>query len=93
MVSGSYPSTKEFKAKLDNWISQGNTLITIARASEWAVKSKVVDETLTSYKDETAKSRKPYIDAYENNGKKAVGGAIFEVALDFLMSKLGLRCS
>ncbi|MAJ32396.1 MAG: zinc carboxypeptidase [Flavobacteriaceae bacterium] len=82
MVSGSYPNTKEFKAKLDNWISQGNTLITIARASEWAVNSKVVDETLTSYKDETAKSRKSYIDAYENNGKKAVGGAIFEVALD-----------
>ena len=72
MVSGSYPSTKEFKAKLDNWISQGNTLITIARASQWAVNSKIVDETLTSYKDETAKSRKSYINAYENNGKKVL---------------------
>lgn len=82
MVSGSYPSTEAFKTKIDNWVAQGNTLITIARASEWAVKSKVVDEALTSYKDESAKSRKPYIDAYENNGKKAVGGAIFEVALD-----------
>lgn len=93
MVSGSYKqldSTNQQKIK--NWVSAGNTLITIRNASEWAIKNKLVNEKLVgkeeekndkSKKDELKKTeRKPYVDASDNIGKESVGGAIFEVELD-----------
>ena len=85
MVSGSYNlSTKQID-KIKNWISKGNTLITIGGASKWAIDKKLVKETLTegAKKDSTkVVVRKPYVDAPENLGKESVGGAIFKVDLD-----------
>jgi len=74
--------------KIKDWVSRGNTLITIAGASRWAIQNKLVKEKLTEKpKDSTDKKgtsakRLPYVDARENYGSEQVGGAIFEVDVD-----------
>ena len=85
MVSGGYNFNSKQIEKIKNWVSKGNTLITIGSASKWAIDKKLVKEKLTegSKKDSTAiVERKPYVDAGENIGKESVGGAIFKVDLD-----------
>ncbi|WP_222984657.1 M14 family zinc carboxypeptidase [Flagellimonas meishanensis] len=84
MVSGSYDfSEKEFD-KIKDWVSKGNTLITIGTASKWAVDKKLVKEKLTKKEKDSTElvERKPYVDAPENLGKESLGGAIFKVDLD-----------
>ena len=90
MVSGSYSQLDSIqRQKLKQWASKGNTLITIAGASKWAIDKKLVKESLTKKpksedkdkKPEVA-DRKPYVDASENLGRERLGGAIFEVDLD-----------
>lgn len=72
--------------KIKEWVSNGNTLITIGGASKWAIDKKLVKEQLTKKEKDTAKNKEvkrlPYVDARENDGAKQVGGAIFEVDLD-----------
>ncbi|MEM7087700.1 MAG: M14 family zinc carboxypeptidase [Bacteroidota bacterium] len=72
--------------KIKDWVRRGNTLITIANASRWAINKKIVQEKLTEKKKDTAKNKKvdrlPYVDASENLGRERLGGAIFEVDLD-----------
>ncbi len=84
MVSGNYTLSDKQIAKMKAWVGKGNTLISIGSAAEWAIKKKVVKETLVEEeKDSTALvQRKPYVDAAENLGKESVGGAIFKVDLD-----------
>ncbi len=89
MVSGSYALLDSaYQAKLRSWLAQGNTLITIGTASRWAIQNKLVNESLVQAPKEEKNGqdnppkRLPYVDAPENNGKNAVGGAIFEVELD-----------
>jgi hypothetical protein len=87
MVSGSYSQLDSVaRDKIKEWVSLGNTLITIRGASEWAIKNKLVKEKLIKEDKEKEKDKKieraPYVDAYENIGKESVGGAIFEVTLD-----------
>ncbi|RDY61007.1 M14 family zinc carboxypeptidase [Flagellimonas nanhaiensis] len=84
MVSGNYDLPKEQFEKIKNWVSKGNTLITIGTASKWAIDKKMVKEKLTEKEEDSTKTaqRKPYVDAPENLGKKNVGGAIFKVDLD-----------
>ncbi|MDT0606944.1 M14 family zinc carboxypeptidase [Croceitalea rosinachiae] len=85
MVSGNYNLNKKQLEKVKNWISKGNTLITIGSASKWAIDKKLVKEKLTegAKKDSTeVAERKPYVDAGENLGKESIGGAIFKVDLD-----------
>ncbi|NND53231.1 MAG: zinc carboxypeptidase, partial [Flavobacteriaceae bacterium] len=89
MVSGSYSQLDSVqRLRLKDWTSKGNTLITIARASKWAIDKKLVKEKLTQKpkeKDSTKAKpvkRLPYVDAPEHIGRERVGGAIFEVDLD-----------
>ena len=87
MVSGSYSTLDSAKvAKLKAWVSAGNTLITTRGASEWAIKKKLVKESLVTEEKDKEKDkeveRKPYVDAGPNIGKNRVGGAIFRVDLD-----------
>ncbi len=85
LVSGKYNGLdEEDKDKLKNWIEQGNTLITIAKASSWAVKNKIVSESLVENKKDSLKApeRLNYADARGTHGKQSIGGAIFEVDLD-----------
>lgn len=85
MVSGNYNDLSENEVKsIKDWVSQGNTLITIGRATSWAISKKVATGKLTEKKKDTAKiiERKNYVDAGPNRGKQRLGGAIFEVDLD-----------
>ena len=89
MVSGRYQLTKKQQTKIKNWVSKGNTLITIGTASKWAIDKKLVKEKLTNAKKDSLKKdstkivdRKPYVDASENLGKESVGGIILKVDLD-----------
>lgn len=90
MVSGSYSALDSIqRQKLKNWTSKGNTLITIAGGSKWAIDKKLVKEQLTKKpkpkkEDKTLKpvERKPYVDAGENMGRERLGGSIFNVDLD-----------
>lgn len=89
MVSGQYDFTKKQQEKIKNWVSKGNTLITIGTASKWVIDKKLVKEKLTntnkdSLKTETSEivSRKPYVDARENIGKESVGGIIVRADID-----------
>jgi hypothetical protein len=84
MVSGKYDLSEKQIAKIKDWTSNGNTLITIGTASKWAIDKKIVKEKLTSKeKDSTEITlRKPYVDARENIGKESVGGIILKVDLD-----------
>ncbi|TMU57168.1 M14 family zinc carboxypeptidase [Flagellimonas algicola] len=84
MVSGNYDLSKKQQEKIKNWVSKGNTLITIGTASKWAIEKKLVKERLTEKEKDSTKLvvRKPYVDAPEHLGKESVGGGIFKVDLD-----------
>jgi len=91
MVSGSYNELDSLKRnKIKNWVSQGNTLITTRQASEWAIKKKLVKESLIKKPKDSNKvvKRMPYGDASELIGKERVGGTIFSIDLD-LTNPLG----
>lgn len=85
LVSGKYKGLDEKdKDKLKNWIGKGNTLITIAKASSWAVKNKIVNESLVKKEKDSLKipERLDYADIRGTRGKQSIGGAIFKVDLD-----------
>ncbi len=87
MVSGGYDQLDSLQQKrIKDWVSVGNTLITIANASKWIIDKKIVKETLTKKEKDSTKNkvvkRLPYVDARENIGRERVGGAILEVDLD-----------
>jgi len=87
MVSGGYNQIDSMQLKrLKDWTSRGNTLITIANASRWAINKKLVNEKLTEKpkeKDSTKTvTRLPFVEAFEHIGRERVGGAIFQVDLD-----------
>ncbi len=83
MVSGIYSqiSEKDIK-KIKDWVSKGNTLVTIGSASSWAIKKEIVSESLIETKKDSVFSRKRYIDAREYIGREAIGGSILNVDLD-----------
>ena len=83
MVSGSYSQlNKNQIEKIKNWVGKGNTLITIARGSSWAIKSELIKETLVEPKVDSTYSRKRYVDARENIGRERIGGVILKADLD-----------
>ena len=89
MVSGSYSQLDSIQRnRLKDWAAKGNTLITIASASKWAIDKKLVKEQTTKKpkpkdkKKEEVVERLPYVDASEHIGRERLGGAIFEVDLD-----------
>ena len=85
MVSGTYKFNIKTKEKIKDWISKGNTLITIGTANNWIVKNKIVNEQLVVKKKDTLKTkieRKPYVDASENNGREKLGGVFLKVNID-----------
>lgn len=83
MVSGSYKQlSQKSKDKLITWVEQGNTLITSRTASSWAIKNKIVNESLIKKVKDTTKKRLDYADSRGTIGKQSIGGAIFQVDLD-----------
>lgn len=84
MVSGWYDFDDSQLKTVKEWVKKGNTLITIAGGSKWAIDKKIVSEKLIEEEKDSTKSvsRKPYVDAPENIGKEQVGGIILKVDLD-----------
>ncbi|MGB5822344.1 MAG: M14 metallopeptidase family protein [Saonia sp.] len=84
MISGRYALTEKQQEKIKDWVSKGNTLITIGTASKWAIEKKLVTEKLIKVEEDSTKLtvRKPYVDAGENIGKESVGGIILRADLD-----------
>jgi hypothetical protein len=88
MVSGNYSQLDSIqRLKLKNWVSKGNTIVTIAGGSKWLIEKKIVKESLTKkskVKDKKKEEikRLPFVDARENKGRERVGGIILEVDLD-----------
>ncbi len=85
MVSGNYASMNEAnKSAIRDWISRGNTLITINNASQWAIQNHIAQESLLKRpkKDSGAIHRIPYANAPGDIGSKQVSGVILQVNLD-----------
>ena len=83
MVSGSYNQLdKKQIDKIGNWIGDGNTLITIAGGSSWAINNELINETLVKSENDTTYSRKRYVDASEYIGRERIGGVILNTDLD-----------
>ncbi len=85
LVSGNYERLDSVQQKrIQIWVDQGNTLITIGTATKWVVEKKMVKETLIKEEKDSTKTvnRKPLVDAVKNIRKEWLTGAIFEVSLD-----------
>ncbi|MCH1485499.1 MAG: zinc carboxypeptidase, partial [Flavobacteriaceae bacterium] len=83
MVSGSYDQLgKDEIKKIKKWVEKGNTLITIATGSSWAIDSELISETLVKSKNDTTYSRKRYVDSSEHIGRERIGGIILNADLD-----------
>lgn len=85
MVSGQYRMlNKQQKERIRQWVADGNTLITTAKGSSWAIGQKIADEKLISTKTDSISSaeRRNYGTATGNIEKHNIGGAIFGIDLD-----------
>lgn len=83
MVSGTYNQISDSGIKkIKEWVSRGNTLITIGSASSWAIKKEIVKESLVETKNDTIFNRRRYVDAREYSGRERIGGSILKVDLD-----------
>ncbi|PCE64919.1 M14 family zinc carboxypeptidase [Sediminicola luteus] len=84
MVSGRYDLSKKEQEKIKAWVQRGNTLITLAGASKWAIDKKIVSEILITKKKDSTETqvRKPFVTASEHLGRERVGGIIAQVDLD-----------
>ena len=83
MVSGSYNQLgKDEIKKIKKWVEKGNTLITIARGSSWAINNKLIDENLVESKEDSTHSRKNYADASGFIGRERIGGVILRADID-----------
>lgn len=84
MVSGRYNWNDSEKERIREWVSKGNTLITIAGGSKVAIQNEWTKEAMVeAAKDSTENvTSLPYGDASENLGKESVGGVILKVDLD-----------
>ena len=80
MVSGSYNQLgKDEIKKIKKWVEKGNTLITIARGSSWAINNELIDENLVESKEDSTHSRKNYVDASGFIGRERIGGVILKL--------------
>ena len=83
IVSGNYNFNESQINKIKNWVSRGNTIISIGTGSKFLIDSKIVNEEL--YKTEKSNIQnefKSYIDASDNRGKEQIGGIILNAQID-----------
>ena len=67
-------------ARLQSWVRAGGTLVATEGGAQWAAQHDLLDaETREAPSDSTAR---PYSQRDEARGAQAIGGSIFEVALD-----------
>ncbi len=71
-------------ARLKSWVQQGGTLITIRRATQWAMQQGLASEQLLIdlKPDTTGNQRFDFVNASEIEGAKVVAGSIYRGDLD-----------
>ncbi len=82
MVSGQYNLDPQLTARIKAWVQQGNTLITLKTASEWAIRQGFTKEKLAKADTTKTTLRLNYADAENVEGAKAIGGLILGADLD-----------
>ena len=83
LVSGSYNSLSKISYdRIEKWVSEGNTLITINTANTWVIKNKIVKERLVEKVKDSIVPRLQYADSRGTIGKQKIGGTIFNIDLD-----------
>jgi hypothetical protein len=83
MVSGNYtPLGEAGIAKIKTWMQQGGSLIVIRNAVNWAVQSKLIDETIKKEDDKKETQRIDFVTARDFQGSRAIGGSIYMADLD-----------
>lgn len=85
MVSGSYRLlNKKEKNRIRQWVTDGNTLITTGKATDWVIKQKIAMESLIPKKSDSLSGakRNDYEKARGSIEKQNIGGAIFGIDLD-----------
>ena len=83
LVSGNYNSLGEGKiADIKKWVQGGGTLITIRSATQWAIRSKLVDEELVDDTEQGDLPRTNFDLAREYSGSKRIGGSIYKTDVD-----------
>ena len=90
LVSGNYDFLSEGQVEdLREWIEAGGTLITIRRATDWAVEHGLVNDPALTQAESAADTaatetveRRAYGRAEEIEGAQRIGGSIYEVDLD-----------
>jgi hypothetical protein len=83
IVSGNYNFNESQINKIKNWVSRGNTIISIGTGSKFLIDSKIVDEEpYKTKKSNNENDFQPYIDASDNIGKEQIGGIILNAQID-----------
>jgi hypothetical protein len=84
MVSGDYSMLDSGTIqKIRNWTAEGNSLITIGSAVQWAINNKIVNEKLVAKpKEDSIVTRMPYDQASELIGRERLGGVILKSTID-----------
>lgn len=79
LSEGSYPNgTAE---KLKTWVAEGNTLIALQGAMQWAIRNNLTDEKVKETKAIDLRNV-PFEDLARTRGAQNIAGAIFEARLD-----------
>ncbi len=84
LVSGRYNFSDSQMDELREWLSRGNTLITIRYATRWAIEKKLVDEKLREKPNpgDAAARRTDFGKARDLLGSKRIGGVVFMADAD-----------
>ncbi len=84
LVSGRYDFSDRQLADLRNWLSGGNTLITIRQATRWAIERNLVDAKLREKPEgeRPIAKRTDFERAREILGSKRIGGVVFMADAD-----------
>ncbi len=84
MVSGRYYQLQEQdKKRIREWVRQGNTLITLNDACQWAINHHIAGaQTLGKPPADSTQERKPYASAPGDIGSRQVSGVILQAQLD-----------
>tara|TARA_B100000575_G_scaffold201924_1_gene163649 strand:+ start:17459 stop:19972 length:2514 start_codon:yes stop_codon:yes gene_type:complete len=83
IVSGNYNFNKNQIQRIKDWVSRGNTIISIGSGSKFLIENQIVnEELLNSDNDIVENNFLPYVDAQDNRGKEQIGGIILEGKVD-----------
>lgn len=81
VLTGSIRFSREFTAKLTDWVENGGTLITTETASNWAISSKLATGLLPDMATRSSRSEKEE-NPFSIQGRERLNGAILKAVLN-----------